>query len=1687
MELEERLSRLSPQKLALLVRDLQRKAAQADAAAPARDVAMPMAIIGMGCRYPGGADDPARFWDMLADGGDAIGEIPADRWDWKAFYDPDPDAPAKMTTRWGGFLSDVAGFDAPFFGLGVREAAWMDPQQRLMLEVAWEALEAAGQTRVSLAGSRTGVFVGAYNHEYSARTFDRLEEIQPFSGTGVALNAIAGRISYLWDLHGPALVVDTACSSSLVALHLAAQSLERGECDMALVGGVNVLLSPMSLVPSSKMGMMAADGRCKSFDARADGVVISEGCGAILLKPLDAARRDGDPVLAVLAGTAINQDGRSNGLTAPNQKAQADVIRSALARAGVTAGDVGYVETHGTGTPLGDPIEMEALAETYGAANAPGHCRLGAVKANIGHAGAASGLAGVIKAVGCLRHGMIPPYRRLGALNPNIEIAGTRLSIVREPVSWPAGQRPRIAAVSSFGWSGTNAHVLLREAPAGAAPVAPPAGPFLLPLSARSRPALRDAVARMADWLEAAPPVPFADIVCTAGTRRTHHEYRLSVVADSHAAAASALRAILADGEELGPSEPARRRRTGFVFSGQGSQWAGMGRDLLATEPVFRAAVEQADALVEPLTGWTISAMLADGGRLEETAVAQPVLAVLQIALTRLLAHWGVAPDAVAGHSVGEIAAAHAAGLLDMAQAMRVAVHRGRVMQAVHGDGAMAAVNLPPDELSGLIAGTGLDIAAINAPASCVVAGPEGGLAALAAKGVAMRRLDVRYAFHSRSMRGLQPDLRAALDGLVSAPDGPVRLYSTLTGRRRDGQARFDAGYWADGIAAPVRFADAVAAMVTDGVELFVEVGPHAVLTRSVREILGDGPGRALATLRRDRPEKATLLSAVGELHALGAPVRLAAAFPAPRPVAALPAYPWQHRRYWVDFPPRSVASVPSSGTLPGRKLDLAGRESVHEVLVGAGTFPFLDHHRYFGRITVPAAFFLAFALSARAGSLEDVDFRAALTLEEGESRRLQLVTAADGGFRVCSADAGGGWTCHAEGRYGTARVPAAMSGGTGQSADPVAFHAFLEGVGLSLGPSYRVLSDFRIDGAAATALVDIGRTGSTPVDPLLLDACLQVIGGPDWLAAQGGDRTGLRASMPVHLKRLAVAGSLPARVAIAVAGGPAGAARLATDNVTLDVSISDPQDGRPLLSIEGFTIRRLSQEALRPEAAGLYTIDWQPTPLVPHVPPGLVLTGHGEALAPDMAAFLAALNQVKATTDPVWCRTRPDSPTDALLEGLALTAGLEDAARMGGIGEGEGLATGEQVRWRAGQPQVARLRRKQAAAGAGFVPRADRSYLVTGGQGGLGLATARWLADGGAGGLLLIGRRPGDAAMLTELSAGGCRVAYQAVDVADAAALAGALTVGLNGMAPLDGVFHAAGLLEDATIPQIDPARAAAVIAAKAGGAWALHRLTADLGLSQFVLYGSLAGLTGNAGQAAYAAANRYLDRLADWRRGQGLAATSIAWGPWAEVGMAARAGSGRAAARGLRALQPAAALAALGRVLGDRAAGPTAVIAAIDWTLMADGPALFADLLPKRPVEESHRAALAAMAPDRRRRELADLVARQAASVLGLAPGERPDPRRPLRELGLDSLAAVDLRGGLGRALSATLPAVLVFDHPTVADIASFLDTELFGAAEPAKAAAPAAAVANDIDDVLGALADLSDDDVMRALGGT
>jgi NAD(P)-dependent dehydrogenase (short-subunit alcohol dehydrogenase family) len=719
--------------------------------------------------------------------------------------------------------------------------------------------------------------------------------------------------------------------------------------------------------------------------------------------------------------------------------------------------------------------------------------------------------------------------------------------------------------------------------------------------------------------------------------------------------------------------------------------------------------------------------------------------------------------------------------------------------------------------------------------------------------------------------------------------------------------------------------------------------------------------------------------------------------------------------------------------------------------------------------------------------------------------RRLQVVFAPDGGFHIASASGETDWQRHADGRLITAAAapPHPPRREDGQPVDVVAFHAFLASVGLSLGPSYRLLSDFHSGPSGASATVGSDANGSGIVDPLLLDACLQIIGGPDWLAARDSAAQGVRASMPMHLARLTLTRALPGRVTVTVSGGPAGADRMAADTIEMDVTIADDgsSSGEPLLTIEDFTIRRMTEATLGGNASitGIYAVTWRKAPIEPAALPsgGTLLTGDGTSDRPDPAAFVAGLAAIQSNRGPVWCRSRPGSPADALLEGLALTAGLEQPDRIGGITSGTSGLAGEIMRWQGQQARVARLTQiaPPEATATRFSPRADRSYLITGGLGGLGLATARWLAAADAGGLLLIGRRSvADAGVLAELSSAGCAVAYRSADIADETALRQAMDDGLASLPPLDGVFHAAGTLDDSTIDRLDAARAAAVIAVKAGGAWALHRLSVDRQSSLFVLYGSLAGLTGSAGQAAYAAANRYLDQLADWRSAQNLPALSIAWGPWAEVGMASRMDAAyreRTRSRGLRAMPPAVALDALGRVLAAPHVGPAVVIASIDWDAMAASgqcPALFADLLPRMTdtASSGQRARIATMDPAERGQALLDLVARHAASVLDLPADAPPDRCTPLREIGLDSLAAVDLRGALGRALATPLPAVLVFDYPTITDIALYLDALLFPPESTPPPDPEPLPDPGDFADVLSELAELSEVEAANMLRG-
>ncbi|MGA2410209.1 MAG: beta-ketoacyl synthase N-terminal-like domain-containing protein [Candidatus Binataceae bacterium] len=906
MTAPEKNATMSPIKQALAeIRSLRTKLAEAESAG--RE---PIAIVGMGMRFPGGVHDAESFADLLWTGRDAVGEIPPERWSLNALYARDPDQPGKMTTRYGAFLTDVDQFDAEFFGISPREAASMDPQQRLVLEVGWEALEDSGRSPMGLSGASVGVYLGIANSDYGRALFAHPELIDAYFSTGNAFSVAAGRLSYHLGLQGPSLAIDTACSSSLVAVHLACQALRLGECDLALAGGVNLILTPEMNINFSKARMMAADGRCKTFDAAADGYVRGEGCAMIVLRPLSDALADCDPILAVIRGSAINQDGRSGGLTAPNGPAQEAVIRAALANAGADASAVSYVETHGTGTPLGDPIEAGALGAVFKDRGEP--LLIGSVKTNLGHLEAAAGMAGLIKVVQSLRRQAIPQNLHFHQGNPLIEWAALNLAVPTQARPWTPVAGRRIAGVSSFGFSGTNAHVLVEEAPLVPAPIITSTERplHILALSAREPGALRDIAGRYSDRLADDPPL--ADVCFSANSGRSHFNHRLSVVG----ASTTEMRKALLDfhNEQAHPGlgvravDDSRRPRVAFLFTGQGCQYAGMGRVLYATCPVFKQALEECASGFAPHLDRDLLELMFSDAAINEARYAHSTIFSLQVALTRLWRSWGIEPIAALGHSLGEYAAAHAAGVLSLSDAIRLVAERGRVTQELPAGGAMAAVLARHDVVEAELARSegALEVAAWNGPENVVIAGPleaiKNTIARLEADGFEAKLLRVSYAGHSRFVAPAIPALAKILETAAFKP-ARLTLISNVSGEIAGPDEMSRPEYWTKQIREPVRFAQAMETLAGMGVTHFIEIGPHPVLLGMGADCVpGSGPAW-LPSLRRDRSDWSDLLESLQRLYIDGASVDWAAFDRGySRNRIAVPTYPFRRRRHWMDI-----------------------------------------------------------------------------------------------------------------------------------------------------------------------------------------------------------------------------------------------------------------------------------------------------------------------------------------------------------------------------------------------------------------------------------------------------------------------------------------------------------------------------------------------------------------------------------------------------------------------------------------------------------------------------------------------------------------------------------------------------------------------------------------------------------------
>jgi acyl transferase domain-containing protein/NADPH:quinone reductase-like Zn-dependent oxidoreductase len=1247
---------------------IERLQARLDASERARHE--PIAILGAGCRYPGGVETPADLWRLLHGGVDAVSEVPAERWDADAYYDPDPKAPGKMITRRGGFLGPVDGFDAPFFGISPREAATMDPQQRLLLETATEALESAGLATDRLIGSATGVFVGITTSDYGQLL--RLggpEHSDVYSATGSALNAAAGRISFTYGFQGPCMAVDTACSSSLVAVHLACQSLRAGESDLALAGGVNVVLSPDAMVLFSKWGMMAPDGACKTFDAAADGFVRAEGCAMIALKRLADAQAAGDPILAVIRGSAVNSDGRSSGLTVPNGPAQQAVLRKALANAALAPGDIDYIEAHGTGTPLGDPIEIEALGAVMGDGHSAERPLLvGSIKTNLGHTEAASGAAGLLKVVMALRHECIPPHLHFTTPNPRIPWADLPMRVPTSATAWPRGSRIRRAGVSSFGFSGTNAHVIVEEAPASPPMTSSDNEPRLIVLSARGDAALRAAALRQADYLASHSDVPLGDVAATLAAGRVHLEKRAACVADTTADAESALRSFaqgeIPPGLVCGAARLGERPKIAFLFTGQGSQYAGMGRQLYETEPVFRAALDRCAAILSQHLQRPLLEVLfpAPGvsAPLGETAYTQPALFALEYSLCELWRSWGITPSIVVGHSVGEYVAACIAGVFTLEDGLTLVATRGKLMQALPPGGTMAAIFAEESAVAARVAGFGdrVAIAAVNGPEETVVAGDaeviEQIVARYTADGIKSRVLNVSHAFHSVRLEPMLDEFeRRAAAVSYAAPRIP--LVSNVTGTVFAADARPDARYWRRHARETVRFLSCIDSLRGFGATALLEVGPHPTLLALVARTLPEAKWATAVSLRQGSPERREMLASLGMLYTRGAAVKWDAIASGQGRRVALPTYPFQRERHWVEKAPaeRRVPAFDGHPLLGSRQRSPnPGAQFLAEV--AADQPAWLAEHVVLGHTLMPGTAYVEMALAAAretghegAVTLRHISVEAPLRLDPVQSTLVHLDVAApdgdDASFVVRSSPSSaddGQWRVHAKGviRQGVAASTGAdampaiadIRVRCTTDADVADYYARLERLGLGYGPTFKALRALHIGDDEAVGLLEVAAAGdrtSWMLHPALLDAAFHVLGGV--LLGQAGSGQDSQVYVPIGLDEVHVAEAVSGRVWVAGrvrAAGPDRSVRVA------DLRLED-ESGRFVASVMGLRLRQVTAQSLAravsASAMGVHTyaVRWQPA-IVAETANDLkdqhyVLVGGNDGFASDVAQTL--------------------------------------------------------------------------------------------------------------------------------------------------------------------------------------------------------------------------------------------------------------------------------------------------------------------------------------------------------------------------------------------------------------------------------------------------------------------------------
>ncbi|MDT5041152.1 MAG: hypothetical protein QOE51_2137, partial [Actinoplanes sp.] len=1732
MDTEERLRDYLKRASADLQRSRQR-VSELEAAA-----GEPIAIVGMSCRYPGGVGSPEDLWSMLAAETDGLSPFPRDRgWELGPAFD----------TMTGGFLQGAAEFDAKFFGISPREALAMEPQQRVLMQASWEAFERARIDPASIKGTRTGVFVGAMPQDYALGPDD---DVQGFMLTGNGTSMLSGRLAYFFGTVGPAVTVDTACSSSLVALHLAVQALRNGECSLALASGVTVMCSPTTIVEFQHQGGLAADGRCRSFADSASGTGWSEGVGVLIVERLCDAQRNGHHILAVVRGSAINSDGASNGLTAPNGPSQQRVIEQALVNARLSADQVDAVEAHGTGTTLGDPIEAQALMATYGRRRDPQRpLLLGSVKSNISHTQAAAGVAGVIKMVLAMRHGILPRTLHVDQPSTRVDWSAGTVRLLTEAQPWPDHGEPRRAGISSFGLSGTNAHVIIEQASSAADVECDGTEPAVLPwlLSGRSPEAVRAQAEQLLRIDTALRPV---DVAFSLATTRSSFEHRAALTSSGGLAASDGL-AALARGDET-PDRVRPPAKLAVLFAGQGSQRLAMGRELYARFPVFAEAFDEVVTYLDAGLDRPLREVVwgDDQQTLNRTGYAQPALFAIEVALYRLAASCGIRPDFLAGHSIGEIVAAHVAGVFTLADAATLVLARAGLMQALPAGGAMVAVQATEDEVTPLLT-DGVTIAAVNGPTSVVVAGVEEEVNAVAARFAKTKRLAVSHAFHSPLMEPMLDDFRAVVAGL--SPQAPILpIVSNVTGRLATVEQLTSADYWVEHLRATVRFADGIGWLAEHGVGAYLELGPDGVLAAMIRGCLEATDDTVLAVLRPARDEVETFTATLAGLHVRGTQLDWGGYFAGTGARAVdLPTYPFQNRHYWPKGAQqtgdlRTAGLGAASHPLLAAAVSLANSDGL--LMTGRlsiRTHPWLADHRVGDTVLLPGTAFLELAVRAGDGvgcdRVEELTLAAPLVLTGDVAVQVQVWvgTADEDGRRtlgIYSRPDGTEeepWQQHAAGVLATGEYTADFDAESWPPADAEALsidglYDRLAGAGFHYGPAFAGLTAVwkRGDEVFAEATLpesaagDAGRFG---IHPALLDAALHAAaftggadgggiggggaeGGGSGGGGSGGGGSGGGGGLPFAWQDVSLhaTGAATVRVRLSWSGDDALAIALAdaagqpvASIAALALRSADGAQPAPAVAIQREAMFELRWIPVRgtvsaPASVGVLGVDpfgldfdeWttgSPVPAVVLVPLA------GEPDPDDVVGSVHTLTAEALTLIQTWLAEDRDAssrlvfvtrgavetvtdPAAAAVWGLVRSAEAEHPGRFGliDLGPGETLPAQalrddeSQLIVRDGTIRAARLARHQSTqpVDAGWDP--DGTVLITGGTGGLGGVFARHLVtDRGMRHLVLVSRRGEAPELAAELTGLGAEVTIEACDVADPVAV-GTLLAGID--RPVTAIVHTAGVLDDGVIESLTLDRLDAVLRPKADAVWNLHRASAGLDLCGFVVFSSLAGTMGGRGQGNYAAANAFIDAVAQLRRDAGLPGLSLGWGPWEPVG-------------GMTGALSDADLRRLAR-MGTPAISVEQGTALFDVAITADGPSV---LLPVRldlavlgalgdvppvlrglvsPGSRSRRIAitstetaaglvqrLSRLDDDARTREVVELVRAQVAAVLGHHGTDQIDADLQFRELGFDSLTAVELRGRLSAATGLRTSATAVFDYPTVTALARHLVEELMG----------------------------------------